>query len=73
MTEFGFIEQLAARFVALPANGFEGIGDDCAVLPVGNGEALLFTTDLLTEGVHFLRAATSARELGGKSLSLIHI
>lgn len=70
MTEFGFIEQLAARFVALPANGFEGIGDDCAVLPVGNGEALLFTTDLLTEGVHFLRAATSARELGGKSLAV---
>ena len=67
---FGFIEQLAARFVALPANGFEGIGDDCAVLPVGNGEALLFTTDLLTEGVHFLRAATSARELGGKSLAV---
>jgi len=70
MTEFGFIEQLAARFATLPANGFEGIGDDCAVLPVGNGEALLFTTDLLTEGVHFLRAATSARELGGKSLAV---
>ena len=70
MTEFGFIEQIAAHFAALPANGFEGIGDDCAVLPIGNREALLFTTDLLTEGVHFLRAATSARELGGKSLAV---
>lgn len=70
MTEFGFIEQVAARFAALPANGFEGIGDDCAVLPIGNCEALLFTTDLLTEGVHFLRAATSARELGRKSLAV---
>ncbi len=70
MTEFGFIEQIAARFAALPANGFEGIGDDCAVLPIGNREALLFTTDLLTEGVHFLRAATSARELGRKSLAV---
>lgn len=70
MTEFGFIERLAARFAALPANGFEGIGDDCAVLPVGDGETLLFTTDLLTEGVHFLRAATSARELGRKSLAV---
>lgn len=70
MTEFGFIERIAARFAALPANGFEGIGDDCAVLPIGNHEALLFTTDLLTEGVHFLRAATSARELGRKSLAV---
>lgn len=70
MTEFGFIEQVAARFAALPPNGFEGIGDDCAVLPIGNCEALLFTTDLLTEGVHFLRAATPARELGRKSLAV---
>ncbi len=70
MTEFDFIRRIAARFAALPANGFEGIGDDCAVLPVGDGEALLFTADLLTEGVHFLRAATSARELGRKSLAV---
>ncbi|MDE5963598.1 MAG: thiamine-phosphate kinase, partial [Alistipes sp.] len=70
MTEFGFIEQLAARFAALPANDFEGIGDDCAVLPIGTGEALLFTTDMLTEGIHFLRAATSAHELGHKSLAV---
>lgn len=70
MTEFDFIRRIAARFAALPANGFEGIGDDCAVLPVSDGEALLFTADLLTEGVHFLRAATSARELGRKSLAV---
>ncbi len=70
MTEFDFIRRIATRFAALPANGFEGIGDDCAVLPVGDGEALLFTADLLTEGVHFLRAATSARELGRKSLAV---
>lgn len=70
MTEFGFINDIAARFADLPENGFEGIGDDCAVLPVGEDEALLFTTDLLAEGVHFLRAATSARELGRKSLAV---
>lgn len=62
MTEFGFIEQIRTLFADIPANGFEGIGDDCAVLPVGGGESLVFTADLLTEGVHFLRAATSARE-----------
>ena len=70
MTEFLFIEEVSKRFADLPAHGFEGIGDDCAVLPVGDVEALLFTADLLAEGVHFLRAATSARELGRKSLAV---
>ena len=70
MTEFGFIEQIRRLFTTLPTNGFEGIGDDCAVLPLADGEALVFTTDLLAEGVHFLRHATSARELGGKALAV---
>ena len=70
MTEFGFIDSIRRLFAELPDNGFEGIGDDCAVLPLGNGTSLLFTADLLTEGVHFLRAATSARELGRKSLAV---
>ena len=69
MTEFGFIDHIRRRFADLPDQGFEGIGDDCAVLPLG-GEALVFTSDLLTEGVHFLLHATSARELGGKSLAV---
>ena len=70
MTEFGFIDQIRRRFADLPDNGFEGIGDDCAVLPLDGGDALVFTADLLTEGVHFLRHATSARELGSKSLAV---
>lgn len=70
MTEFGLIDHIRELFASLPANGFEGIGDDCAVLPLSGGESLLFTSDLLAEGVHFLRAATSARELGGKALAV---
>ena len=70
MTEFGFIDRIKDLFATLPDNGFEGIGDDCTVLPVGGGESLVFTTDMLAEGVHFLRAATSARELGRKSLAV---
>ena len=70
MTEFGFIDSIKTLFAPLPDNGFEGIGDDCAVLPVGGGESLVFTTDMLAEGVHFLRTATSARELGRKSLAV---
>ena len=70
MTEFGFIDHIKELFATLPDNGFEGIGDDCAVLPVGEGESLVFTTDMLAEGVHFLRPATSPRELGRKSLAV---
>lgn len=70
MTEFGFIDRIKELFATLPANGFEGIGDDCTVLPVGGGESLVFTADMLAEGVHFLREATSARELGRKSLAV---
>ncbi|MFQ6940198.1 MAG: hypothetical protein ACLRSE_08365 [Alistipes finegoldii] len=50
MTEFGFIDRIKDLFATLPDNGFEGIGDDCAVLPVGGGESLVFTTDMLAEG-----------------------
>ena len=70
MTEFGFIDRIKDLFATLPDNGFEGIGDDCAVLPVGGGESLVFTTDMLAEGVHFLRTATSARELDRQSLAV---
>lgn len=70
MTEFGFIAQIQSLFADLPPNGFEGIGDDCAVLPIGNGESLVFTADMLAEGVHFLRAAASPREVGCKSLAV---
>jgi len=70
MTEFGLIDRIRQLVSDLPANGFEGIGDDCAVLPLGSGESLVFTSDLLAEEVHFLRAATSARELGGKALAV---
>lgn len=67
-TEFGLIGQLAAWCRTLPANGFEGIGDDCAVLPIGGDEALVFTADLLIEEVHFLRRAASPEELARKAL-----
>lgn len=70
MTEFGFIETIRALCADLPPNGFEGIGDDCAVLPLGDSENLVFTADLLTEGVHFLREATTPEELGGKALAV---
>ena len=47
--EFGFIDFIKEHF-PVPDN-FEGIGDDCAVLPPQQ-EEMLFSTDLLMEGVH---------------------
>ena len=66
-SEFGFIEDIAKLFGALPHHGFEPIGDDCTVLPIGE-EALVMTTDMLVEDIHFLRGASSAEEVGEKSL-----
>ncbi|MFI3304471.1 MAG: thiamine-phosphate kinase [Rikenellaceae bacterium] len=70
MTEFGFIDQIKELCNALPTNGYEGIGDDCAVVPIGESESLLFTQDMLVERVHFLREATSPYDLGHKSLAV---
>ena len=70
MSEFGLIEHIARLFADVDHRGWEAIGDDCTVLPIGGDEALVITTDMLVEGVHFLREATTAEELGRKSLSV---
>lgn len=66
-TEFSFIGDIAKMFGTLPHNGFEPIGDDCTVLDMG-ADALVISTDMLVEDVHFLRGASSAEEVGYKSL-----
>ena len=65
--EFGFIDYINAVF-RVP-EGTVGIGDDCAVLPAGEGE-LLFSTDLLMEGVHFLRSESSPEDVGWKAAAV---
>ena len=65
--EFDFINDIREMFAKIPKNGFEGIGDDCAVLPMGD-EALVFTSDMLNEGVHFLADKSTAYQIGYKSL-----
>lgn len=70
MTEFEFIDHIAKLFAPISTHGFEGIGDDCAVLPIGEEESLVFTADLLAENIHFLRHAASAYEIGRKSLAV---
>lgn len=65
--EFGFIDYINAAFPV--PEGTVGIGDDCAVLPAGEGE-LLISTDLLMEGVHFLRSESSPEDVGWKAAAV---
>lgn len=65
--EFGFIDFIRRHF-SVP-DGVMGIGDDCAVMP-SDGENLLFSTDLLMEGVHFLRSESSPEDVGWKAAAV---
>lgn len=68
--EFGLIGRIASGFNDLIPQGWEGIGDDCAVIPWGDDKSLVVTTDLLVENVHFLRDRITPYELGYKSLAV---
>ncbi|HUX07638.1 MAG TPA: thiamine-phosphate kinase [Acidobacteriota bacterium] len=48
----------------------KSIGDDCAVIKQPDGKLLLWTTDMLVEGVHFERGFGSPYDLGYKSLAV---
>ncbi len=66
--EFAFIDRITAQ-----ANVEEGVvrgaGDDAAVLDCGAEDYLLYTTDMMIEGVHFLRTVMTPQEIGRKALA----
>lgn len=71
LTEESILARLARR-VAIPRGSsiVAGIGDDCAIFrPRGAKEDLLFTTDLLIEGVHFKRSTHTPAMVGHKALA----
>jgi thiamine-monophosphate kinase len=68
--EFGFIDKISGGCITRSEGVIKGIGDDAAVFLLPRGEAVLVTTDLLAEGVHFLRDAISGEDLGYKALAV---
>ncbi|MBC7325936.1 MAG: thiamine-phosphate kinase, partial [Moorella sp. (in: Bacteria)] len=66
--EFGLIELLSRDLVASRPEVIKGIGDDAAVLQVGQDKWLLFTADMLVEGVHFSFAYATPEQVGLKAV-----
>jgi thiamine-monophosphate kinase len=65
------ITERLRKLASVPAGSpvILGIGDDCAIYrPRGSADDLLFTSDMLIEGVHFLRETHKAAVAGRKAL-----
>jgi thiamine-monophosphate kinase len=66
--ETGLLDLLTRRWEIDRRRTLVGVGDDCAVLRgTARGHTLLFKTDVVVEGVHFL-ARTKPRLIGRKAL-----
>ncbi|MDD4940648.1 MAG: thiamine-phosphate kinase [Candidatus Omnitrophica bacterium] len=66
--EFGLIERIR-RIAPVDRSVIQGIGDDCAVLPYTRGAYLLYTCDMLVEGVDF-KSSDDPALVGRKSLAV---
>ncbi|MDH4058338.1 MAG: thiamine-phosphate kinase [Cyclobacteriaceae bacterium] len=67
--EFGLIDRISKNFTLKNSSSVVGIGDDAAVIDVGD-DYLLVSTDLLAEGIHFDLAFTPLQHLGHKAVSV---
>lgn len=64
--EFGLIERLTQHVTHHHPETLKGIGDDAAVIDAGD-KVILFSTDLLVEGVHFDLTYMPFKHLGYKA------
>ena len=64
--EFGLIDRLTKNIKIYQASTMKGTGDDAAVIDAGD-KALLLSTDLLIEGIHFDLTYMPFKHLGYKA------
>jgi len=67
--EFGLIDHLTKNIKVKNASSVKGIGDDAAVIDMGDKYQLI-STDLLVEGVHFDLSYMPLKHLGYKSVAV---
>lgn len=67
--EFGLIDHLTQKIKLKNSSSLKGVGDDAAVLNFGE-EAIVVTTDLLTEGIHFNLMYVPLKHLGYKAVTV---
>jgi thiamine-monophosphate kinase len=68
--EFGLIDLLTQDLQNKHPETLLGVGDDAAVLSIGNGICQVVSTDLLVEGVHFDLTYMPLKHLGYKSVAV---
>lgn len=66
--EFGLIQRLTNNFPIQQSTTIKAVGDDAAVLR-GSDQAMVVSTDLLVEGVHFDLAYFPLQHLGYKAIA----
>lgn len=67
--EFGLIDRLKSKVRLQNASSTKGIGDDAAVIDMGD-KLLLVTTDMLMEGIHFDLSYVPLQHLGYKAVAV---
>ena len=67
--EFGLIDHLTKDLKVKNPSTIKGVGDDAAVIEMGDKYQLI-STDLLVEGVHFDLAYTPLKHLGYKAVAV---
>jgi thiamine-monophosphate kinase len=68
--EFKLIKHLTEGFTTYRKETIKGIGDDAAVIDVGDGKCMVISTDMLVEGIHFDSAYTPMKHLGYKAVAV---
>jgi thiamine-monophosphate kinase len=68
--EFGLIDHLTKDFKKTVPTTELGVGDDAAVISISKTEAILISTDMLVEGVHFNLMYVPLKHLGYKAVAI---